>query len=188
MTDIRYFAPTEAHAAALTEMARQSFTEAFAHLFPLEPFYAFVNQAYGPGGTMERDLTDSEISWLVAGASGTVIGYAKLLPLKAPAPAPNPGALELQQIYVLRRWHGTGIAAKLMDWALDSALARGAPEVYLTVFDHNERAKRFYSRYGFSEVGRCTFTLGDRVYDDRVWCKPLEQGSQRRHLRSNAFC
>jgi hypothetical protein len=31
----------------------------------------------------------------------------------------------------------------------------------------------FYSRYGFFEVGHCTFTLGDRVDDDRVWCKVL---------------
>jgi diamine N-acetyltransferase len=37
----------------------------------------------------------------------------------------------------------------------------------------NARAKRFYSRHGFIEVGHCTFTLGDRVDDDRVWRKVL---------------
>jgi predicted kinase len=36
-----------------------------------------------------------------------------------------------------------------------------------------ERAKRFYTRHGFSEVGHCTFMLGDRVDDDRVWRKPI---------------
>ena len=53
--------------------------------------------------------------------------------------------------------------------ALATASADDAPEIYLTVFDHNERAKRFYRRYGFAEAARCTFTLGDRVDDDRVW-------------------
>lgn len=48
-----------------------------------------------------------------------------------------------------------------MSWALAAAVR--APEVYLTVFDHNERAKRFYRRYGFADVGRCTFALGDRI-------------------------
>jgi diamine N-acetyltransferase len=43
----------------------------------------------------------------------------------------------------------------------------------LTVFDHNLRAKRFYTRHGFSEVGHCTFRLGDRVDDDRVWRKTM---------------
>jgi hypothetical protein len=59
-----------------------------------------------------------------------------------------------------------------MRWALDTAAADGAPEVYLTVVDPNERAKRFHRRHGFSEVGRCTFTLGDRVDDDRVRRRP----------------
>jgi ribosomal protein S18 acetylase RimI-like enzyme len=73
----------------------------------------------------------------------------------------------------LTPWHGRGVAEELMDWAIDAARADGAPEIYLTVFDHNVRAKRFYTRHGFSEVGHCTFRLGDRVDDDRVWRKPL---------------
>ena len=60
-----------------------------------------------------------------------------------------------------------------MRWAVAAARTAGAPELYLTVFDHNERAKRFYTRHGFVEVGRCTFTLGDRVDEDRVWRKIL---------------
>ena len=60
-----------------------------------------------------------------------------------------------------------------MSWAIRSAREAKAPDLYLTVFDHNERAKRFYARHGFVEVGNCTFTLGDRVDDDRIWCKPL---------------
>jgi ribosomal protein S18 acetylase RimI-like enzyme len=83
------------------------------------------------------------------------------------------GAMELQQIYVLSAWHGTGVAQDLMEWAVERARQAGAPELYLTVFDHNERAKKFYRRNGFAEVGRCTFILGDRVDDDRVWRRPL---------------
>lgn len=101
------------------------------------------------------------------------IGYAKLTPLRAPAPSPLPGAVELQQIYVLSEWHGSGVADHLMNWALATAAAAQAPEIYLTVFDHNERAKRFYSRYGFGEVGRCVFKLGDRSDEDRIWRRSL---------------
>ena len=99
------------------------------------------------------------------------------LRLIAPAPAPQPGAMELRQLYVLRPWHGRGVAEELMKWAIDTARAEGAPEIYLTVFDHNMRAKRFYTRHGFSEVGHCTFRLGDRVDDDRVWRKTVSGSS-----------
>jgi ribosomal protein S18 acetylase RimI-like enzyme len=170
---IEYFAPTAQMSGALRAMARQCFTETFAHLYDEIPFTRFLEDAYGVGGSMERGLIDPEVRWQVAVASGEIVGYAKLTPLRAPAPAPQPGALELQQIYVLSPWHGRGVAETLMDWALDTARAEPAPEIYLTVFDHNERAKRFYSRHGFHEVGHCTFQLGDRVDDDRIWRKAL---------------
>jgi len=170
---IRYFAPTRADSASLGAMARQSFSDAFAHLFDPAPFAQFLAEVYGPGGTMERGFADPSIQWQAAAIGDRIIGYAKLSPLTAPAPAPQPGAMELQQIYVLTPWHGQGVAERLMGWALDAARAAGAPEIYLTVFDHNARAKRFYTRHGFVQVGHCTFKLGDRVDDDRVWRKLL---------------
>jgi diamine N-acetyltransferase len=152
-------------------MVQQAFSDTFAHLYEHDPFIEFLHNAYGPGGSMEHDLGDPLIHWKVAVSEGFPIGYAKVSPLTAPAPSHQRDALELRQIYVIHAWHGRGIADNLFNWALDFARSRAATEIYLTVFDHNERAKRFYSRYGFSEVGRCTFTLGDQVDDDRVWRK-----------------
>jgi GNAT superfamily N-acetyltransferase len=134
---------------------------------------------------MAKDLRDPSVRWLAASDGDGPVGYAKLSPLRAAAPAPKPGAVELQQIYVLRPWQGRGVAERLMAWALATARDLDAPEIYLTVFDHNTRAKRFYARHGFAEVGRCTFTLGDRVDDDRVWRKLLskrDRGGRRGHL------
>ena len=162
---MRFAAPTPDQHEALRAMARESFAATFARHYEPEPFRRFLEETYRAGGPMDRDLQDPAIRWHVAFHEGGPIGYAKLTPLRAPAPAPRPGAIELQQLYVLAPWHGTGVADELMEWAL----AHEAPEIYLTVFDHNERAKRFYRRYGFEEVGHCTFTLGDRVDDDRVW-------------------
>jgi len=170
---IHYFSPTQDAAASLGAMARQAFAETFAHLYDAVPFEQFLEDTYGAGGSMERGLADPSIRWQVAAVGERPIGYAKLSELTAPAPDPLPGAMELQQIYVLSPWHGLGVADRLMHWALDAARSEGAPEIYLTVFDHNARAKRFYGRYGFSEVGRCTFKLGNRVDDDRVWRKAL---------------
>jgi GNAT superfamily N-acetyltransferase len=171
--EVRYFVPDIGKAADLRAMARRCFADSFGHLFDREPFEQFLNEVYGEGGSMSKELLDNNIEWLVAEVYGKIIGYAKLRPLVAPAPKPKKGTLELQQIYVLREWHGRGVAERLMHWALDRAHTLGAPEIYLTVFDHNERAKRFYIRHGFIEVGHCSFQLGSRTYDDRVWRKTL---------------
>jgi ribosomal protein S18 acetylase RimI-like enzyme len=170
---VTFAAPAADAYDALREMARRSFADAFAIHYDPEPFAAFLKQAYGRRGTMDRDLRDPAIRWLAGFDQTAPIGYAKLTPLRAPAPSPLPGALELQQIYVLSDWHGSGVAAHLMEWALSTAAEALAAEIYLTVFDHNERAKRFYRRYEFSEVGHCIFKLGDRVDDDRVWRRLL---------------
>lgn len=174
---ISYAAPSIQRHEALRGMARRCFSETFGHLYPPGPFEEFLDRSYGPQGTMAADLGDPAVRWQVAWQGIEPIGYAKLTPLRAPAPSPRTGALELQQLYLLRDWHGSGVAARLMQWALDTAAGSGAPEIYLTVFDHNVRAKRFYRRYGFAEVGHCTFTMGERVDDDRVWRRVLEPAS-----------
>jgi diamine N-acetyltransferase len=171
--DVSYFVPDMDKGPALRAMARTCFADTFGHLFDGESFEQFLDEAYGDGGSMSKDLLDSAIEWLAAETGGQIVGYAKLRPVWAPVPNPAKGALELQQIYVLRDWQGRGVAQRLMHWALDRARALDAPEIYLTVFDHNERAKRFYIRHGFVEFGRCPFHLGGRTYDDRVWRKTL---------------
>jgi len=48
------------------------------------------------------------VRWRVAVTAGEPVGYAKLTPLRAPAVDALPCALELQQLYVSREWHGVG--------------------------------------------------------------------------------
>jgi GNAT superfamily N-acetyltransferase len=174
---VQYSDQSAESAFDLCAMAELAFSDTFAHLYAPEPFKEFLREAYGAGGSMEQDLQDPAIHWIVGMFQGRPIGYAKVSILTAPAPSPQPGSLELRQIYVLKEWHGEGVSDHLMGRALDYARSVDASEIYLTVFDHNVRAKRFYSRYGFSEVGHCTFTLGGRVDDDRVWRKVL--GAER---------
>ena len=159
--------------ARLLAVARRIFSETFSHLYEEDAFRTFCDQTWSEDGPIAGDLADPTINWRVAIEEGQPIGYAKMTPLRAPARNAREGALELQQIYVLSDWHGKGIAEELMKWAVELARALGAPELYLTVLEHNERAKRFYARHGFQEVGKCIFKLGDRVDDDRIWRKVL---------------
>lgn len=172
-SEVTFVTPGAHFGVRLLPVARRIFRETFSHLYERDAFETFCEQIYAVDGPMAQDLADANVQWCVAAVDGEPIGYAKLTPLRAPAPDPREGALELQQIYVLSPWHGRGVAEELMDWAVESARKANAPELYLTVFDHNERAKRFYARHGFAEVGKCTFTLGDRVDDDRIWRKVL---------------
>lgn len=171
--DVSLIVPNAEDFQRLLPVARHIFTATFAHDYDKSEFEAFCDKVYWLGGSMSRDFDAADVHWQVATVAGAPIGYAKLTPLRAPAADALPNSLELQQIYVLPYWHGTGVADRLIRWGIATALQLEAPEIYLTVFDHNERAKRFYARHGFEEVGRCTFQLGDRIDDDRIWRRSL---------------
>ena len=176
MTDqparIMYATPTPSDGPALAAMARRCFTETFGRRYAKPDLGAFLDAAYGPAG-MLADLEDAQVDFRIALAGKEIVAYAKISPLKAPAAGPRPGALELQQIYVLQPWQGKGVAESLMEWALERARQRRAPEIYLTVFDDNHRAKRFYARHGFADAGGCLFQCGSSIEDDRIWRRSL---------------
>jgi RimJ/RimL family protein N-acetyltransferase len=60
-----------------------------------------------------------------------------------------------------------------MDWVIGEARARGAQELYLSVFTDNHRARRFYARYGFEEVGPYQFMVGTHADNDIILRLPL---------------
>jgi len=84
-------------------------------------------------------------------------------------------AAELRQFYILKPWHGRGIAAELMAWVLDEARRRGAEELYLSVYVDNHRARRFYDRYGFEFVAPYAFMVGEQADEDLIMRLKLKE-------------
>jgi ribosomal protein S18 acetylase RimI-like enzyme len=81
--------------------------------------------------------------------------------------------LELARIYVLREWHGRGIAAALMRHCLEEAQHQGARTLWLGVWEQNHRAQAFYRKYGFEDVGWHLFHIGKDPQRDRVFAKEI---------------
>lgn len=159
---IAYRDGVPADAAALDALFDESFTDTFGHLYAAEDLALFLS-----GFSVEdwaRELADPGLAFRVAEADGRLAGYAKLGPVALPVEPAGPAA-ELRQFYLLKPWHGAGIAQALMDWVLETARARGAAELYLSVFTENHRARAFYARYGFEEVGPYIFRVGN--HEDR---------------------
>jgi ribosomal protein S18 acetylase RimI-like enzyme len=100
------------------------------------------------------------------------VGFAKLGNPSLPV-TPPPKTLELHQIYVMKEWQGAGIGPALFDWAAGRARDRGARQLQLTVYVDNHRAKAFYERRRFAEVGRYDFMVGKHADEDIIMRAPL---------------
>jgi ribosomal protein S18 acetylase RimI-like enzyme len=170
MTEVSYLDATVADAALIADLFTRSFGETFGHLYRPEDLAAFLDQAGAE--TFEAELSDPSFDLGIAQADGTAVGFAKLgepsLPIETPL-----DTLELGQIYVLRDWQGAGIGPALFDWAAARARERGGRFLQLTVYVDNHRAKAFYERRGFEEVGRYDFMVGNHADEDIIMRAPL---------------
>lgn len=81
--------------------------------------------------------------WVAENADGTVIAGVGIGPIPGEA-----GICELQKMYCLAPWRGTGIAQALLDTALEFA-ALHYDRCYLETMDNMTRARAFYEKNGF---------------------------------------
>jgi ribosomal protein S18 acetylase RimI-like enzyme len=165
---LSYRDATPADAAMLAGIAAATFIETFGPLYKQHDLNRFI-AGYTPAA-YGADLAEPETAVRFACMGDVPIGFCKVSSLKLPPPDPTPGAMELRQLYIYKPWQGLGIADVLTSWAKDTARARGAPEIWLSVFTENPRARRFYARHGFEEVAPYHFMVGDQA-DEDILCR-----------------
>ena len=165
--------PATAHdAAALSELARRTFSDAFAADNTAENLAAFLDATYSTA-IQARELADPALRYLVAEQDGALVAFALLRTGTSSPFVADPTAVELQRIYVDRSHHGTGLAQTLMATVFDAATRLGAGALFLGVFERNTKALRFYAAQGFREVGTQTFVVGTDPQQDLVLVRDL---------------
>lgn len=112
-------------------------------------------------------------AWL-AELDGAPVGYALLA--RPELEAARAGDVELKRIYLLSRFHGSGVARDLFDAVLGAA--RGHERLLLGVKADNARAIAFYDGRGFARIGTRRFDVGGKLYDDVVMARELEGAGQ----------
>lgn len=155
-------------AAVLAALGAKSFIDTFGHLYAPADLEAFLDNHRED--KWARELADPANAIRIGEADGAAVVYAKITtpPVMPYDPEPGRTAYELKQFYVLGPWQGSGIADELMRWLLDTARARRADDLYLSVFTQNNRARRFYERYGFGVIGQWSFMVGQHADEDYI--------------------
>lgn len=155
-------------AARLSELAEQTFRDAFSSLNTEENMNLHCATAFSPD-IQSAEISNPEILTLVAESRNELVAFAQVH-LRAATPAcvsPSP-AVELHRIYVERSFQGAGLAGDLLAEVIRSAEHHGAAAVWLGVWEHNPRAIRFYQRSGFVEAGDHVFVVGTDPQRDLV--------------------
>ncbi len=148
-------------ATILTDLAYQTFWDAFAHHPKNAPddLNHYMRQAF----TIEQlteELVDSKNSFLIAEIEGELAGYSKIVfgNIEAGVTAEKP--VELSRLYSHQKFLGQGVGQTLMDACIERPRDAGCDVMWLGVWEYNPRAQAFYKKNGFREVGKHIFQLG----------------------------
>jgi len=161
-----------ADARELATAAERWFRETFSADNTAEDMAIYCASAFSPD-IQRAQLTDPAVeTLLVHDPQGRLIAYAQLRD-GAPEGMTLPSPIELWRFYVDSSQHGRGLAAQLMTAVEDAARTRGAKTLWLGVWEKNHRARAYYRKAGFLDIGSHEFPLGHDLQTDRLLSRPL---------------
>ena len=163
---------TPADASALADFGARAFHDAFGAENRPSDMALYVGKSYGVS-QQHAELTNPGTTTLLAAVDGQLAGYAQLRVNPSPDCVVGMAPVELWRFYVAGAWHGRGVARALMNRVETEARERGARTLWLAVWERNERAKAFYRKCGFADVGSQHFVLGTDVQNDRIMVRSL---------------
>lgn len=176
---IRFAAAEDAQGLAALSM--ETFHDAFSGhpLMPTADLSAYLNEAF----TLQqitRELMDPKTIFLLADIDGEAAGYAKLVMGAKGEGVTAHNPVKLQRLYSKQKFIGAGLGTALLEQCLAEAQGRGHDTIWLSVWEHNLRAQRFYHKWHFEPCGFIDFRLGQSVMKDLVMQLRLSQNAVTR--------
>ncbi|TIA42121.1 acetyltransferase [Aureobasidium pullulans] len=111
---------------------------------------------------------------VVTDVEDQILGFA-LLTRGPPEPCIQdiPKQVELQRIYLHPSAQGRGVGKLLASSVEKEAKEQGFENLWLAVYEKNQKAIQIYEKLGFKTVGTHDFVIGKETQTDLVMLKPL---------------
>lgn len=155
--------------AALALVGQASFLEAFAGTIDGRDVVAHCVKQHATEKYREWLHDAATAVWMAEVEPGAApVGYLVLTKPDLPLADIGPRDREVKRVYVLHRFQGAGVGARLMQEAWQQAQAAGAERLLLGVYSGNAGAISFYKRLGYAVVGTREFHVGANTYHDLI--------------------
>jgi ribosomal protein S18 acetylase RimI-like enzyme len=158
---------TPADAACLAALGSQVWLHTYARAGVRPTMARFVHEQLS-ADAFRHQLERPDVFALIAQIDGHLVGFA-IGELGKRAPVGSPASTHLDKLYVQEHFIGLGIGRALLERARAEAARRaGRSALWLTVNSQNERARTFYARRGFTDIGFVNFDLYGEQHENRV--------------------
>lgn len=166
MNNISIRIATGKDASLVADLSRETFYNAFAPANTKEDMDKYMNEVF----IREKLMTEPDLPnniFLLAYAGNEVAGYVRLRDKHIPeTPLGTDNVIEIARIYAVSAETGKGIGTALMNRCIEIAKEKNRAYIWLGVWEKNDKAIRFYERFGFKRFGEHEFVLGNDVQTD----------------------
>jgi GNAT superfamily N-acetyltransferase len=172
MSDLYIRKAASGDAALLADLSARTFKSAYKSQLTDKELDDYVASTFSLD-RIQAELHDPACKFLLAHDGDTAVGYAMLGTGDPPEGVTGPKPVELARIYLTQDVIGKGYGTMLMEVCLQAARDSGHETIWLGVWEKNDRAIRFYEKWGFSTVGSIAFEFGREVQTDLVMMRSI---------------
>lgn len=156
----------------LRQLGKQTFFETFAESNTEANMNAYLAENF-TNEKIKAELRNPESLFFIAWENDQAIGFLKLNTGDAQTEPQGESSLEIERIYVIKSFLGKKIGQLLYEKALQIARELHKSSIWLGVWEHNQRAIRFYEKNGFVPFDKHIFRVGDDDQTDIMMRKQV---------------
>ncbi|MGM0829111.1 MAG: GNAT family N-acetyltransferase [Bacillota bacterium] len=157
----------------LQTISTETFRETFQEQNSPEHLNAYIERAYNLD-QLEQELANPSSQFFFVYFNQELAGYLKVNTDEAQSETMDGDSLEVERIYVKKKFQKHGLGKHLMNKAMEIAQEQKKKKIWLGVWEDNENAIAFYQKKGFVQTGSHSFFMGDDEQVDLIMTKTLQ--------------
>src|SRR5215467_2130033 len=171
--NIKVVRANSSHGETISSIGKLSFRDAFGNLFNDKvALFEYLEYTYSIDKIVKSINKENNV-FFIAFVENVPVGFAKLKMSSLEPQIESIAQMELQKIYVLSYYHGSGAGAALMNAVINYAHEVQPDYLWLHVHESNKKALRFYEKNGFEISGNHSFFIGTQEFHFHMMSLPV---------------
>jgi len=159
MKDVIIRVVKEADILELQKIGKQTFFETFASDDSTSDMKQYLDEKFNID-QLSKELKNSKSMFYFSEIESEIIGYLKINTGEAQTENRHNEALEIERIYVVSNYQGSNIGQLLFNKAIEIAKKQRIKNIWLGVWEKNQKAINFYLKNGLVEFDKHKFKFG----------------------------
>ena len=156
----------------LVNIARETYFDTFIVNNTVENMREYLESALVKNKLIE-EISHKDSEYYFAYLEESLVGYFKINS-GIQKDVNNSNAIELERFYFRKEYQGRSLGKKMLNKVIEITKKKDVQIIWLSVWERNHRAIRFYTKSGFVKSGEQEFKMGQDVQTDHLMKFNLE--------------